>query len=1158
MTKITNITIHGFKSFAKKTHIPLGDRYNCILGPNGSGKSNVGDALCFVLGRLSAKSMRAEKASNLIFNGGKKGKPASSGYVEITFDNTSRVFNVDEDELIINRTVTKKKGSIYSINGKKSTRTNILDLLASASINPSGYNIILQGDITRFVDMPGVERRQIIEQISDISHYEDKKRKAMLELDKVQTKLGDAAIILKERKAHLKELKKDRDQAAEVRDAQEKVNSLKKTRLTREHENYLKQHEDFTSKIGVIKQKIAKQDVSISKYTTLCTTLETQIGDVNQEIESKGESGQVTLHKEIEGLKEQVIIKKARLQTVQDELEKIGKRRTQFQSELDDIESRASHITKEIKQCQHDIKRFNHEIETVKKKRSKLRTKHKLDDSEGTAGEVEILDKEIESLEGTVQKSRSKQQEMFRSKDQLEFKLQNLDVQLNKIASVRKEHSKVLKELENMKKRFKEMSKTLSGNLQKDAEFVAQLSNARGKVVSLRERYGELSTKAAAAKNSIAANAAVKAVLDKGGKGVHGTVGQLGSVNSEYAQAVEAAAGGRSSFIVVDDDLIASQNIQYLRNQRLGRASFIPLNKIKAQRVNSEDLKLLKKSGVVDFAVNLVKAKRNVKKAFEYVLGNTLVVENLSVARAIGVGRIRMVTLTGDTVEGSGVMSGGQSKRRNSFVQTDIIEKAEKVGNELADQEAVIHSIERNREKNHDIITKLRTQKGEIEGTIIKTEKSLHLDSSDLDAHSGQKKEFAIELNKVEDELQTVMLELSGVNKSLAMKKAKRQQLISNMTAAKNPRVVAELQTLDDEQQQLRERIISREQRIKNLDEQKEQLIAPEREKISHISKQINKEEHGFNLELKELQLFIKEQSKVLKVKQKDSEAFYKQYKALFNKREKIQGKLRDTEHAIQNTKEKMYSYERDINVHALKHAEVKAKLSVLTEEMEQYTDAEILDIPNNELEAQLQKSESILRNMPLVNMKALEVYDKVEADFHSLLEKQESLENERTKVLTLMNEIETKKKDHFMKTFDQANKHFQEIFSRLFYKGDAYLQLENKESPFEDGLSVKVKLTGNRYMDLKSLSGGEKTLTALAFIFAVQEYQPASFYILDEIDAALDKQNSERLANLVAAYSDKAQYIVISHNDSVISSADTLFGVSMTDGVSKITSVKL
>ena len=1157
MTKINNITIHGFKSFAKKTQIPLGDKYNCILGPNGSGKSNVGDALCFVLGRLSAKSMRAEKASNLIFNGGKNGKPAKSGYVEITFDNTSRVFNVDTDELTVNRTITKK-GSIYSINGKKSTRTQILDLLASASINPSGYNIILQGDITRFVDMPGVERRQIIEQISDISHYEDKKRKAMLELDKVQTKLGDASIVLKERKAHLKELKKDRDQAAEVRDAQQKVHSLKKTRLSREHSVRMKEHETFMEKIAGIKQKIAKHDATIEKYSKTCETLEAQIKDVNTEIESKGESGQVALHKEIEGLKEQVITKKARLQTVQDELVKIGNRREQFNSELKDIEDRASHITKEITQCHNDIKRFNHEIDTVKQKRSKLRSKHKLDDSEGSAVQVEQLDKEIETLETSVQEVRSQQQELFRSKDQLEFKLENLDAQLNKIASVRKEHSKVLKELEVMKGRFKEMSKTLSKHLQQDAEYAAQLGNAKGKVSSLRERYGELSAKAAAAKNSIAANAAVKAVLDKGGKGVHGTVGQLGSVSSEYAQAIEAAAGARSSFIVVDDDVIASQNIQYVRNQKLGRASFIPLNKIKTQSISADDQTLLKKAGVIDFAVNLVKAKGSVKKAFQYVLGNTLVVQDLAAARKIGVGRIRMVTLTGDTVEGSGVMSGGSSKRRSSFVQTDVIEKCEKVAAELADQESVVQSVERKREQNHESIMSLRTKKSELEGTIIKTEKSLHLDSGDLDAHSGQKSQYAKELETAEDKLQELTLHVSSVNKELAMKKAQRQTLISNMTAAKNPRVVAELQTLDDQQQQLREKIISREQRVKNLEEQKEQLIAPEREKISHISKQINKEEEAFNTELTDLSAFIKEQSKILKAKEKDSEAFYKQYKALFNKREGYTSKLRDTEHAIQNTKEKMYSYERDINVHALKHAEVKAKLSVITEELEQYADAEVLDINDAELQAQLSKAEQLLRDMPLVNMKALEVYDKVEADFHSLLEKQEALENERTKVLTLMNEIETKKTEHFMKTFNEANKHFQQIFSKLFYKGDAYLQLDNEKSPFEDGLSVKVKITGNRYMDLKSLSGGEKTLTALAFIFAVQEYQPASFYILDEIDAALDKQNSERLANLVAAYSGKAQYIVISHNDSVISSADTLFGVSMTDGVSKITSVKL
>lgn len=195
---------------------------------------------------------------------------------------------------------------------------------------------------------------------------------------------------------------------------------------------------------------------------------------------------------------------------------------------------------------------------------------------------------------------------------------------------------------------------------------------------------------------------------------------------------------------------------------------------------------------------------------------------------------------------------------------------------------------------------------------------------------------------------------------------------------------------------------------------------------------------------------------------------------------------------------------------------------------------------------------------MTAVNMKALEIYEAVEKEYNSLIEKRESLIKEKTDVLTLMNEIETKKKENFMKTYTVANKNFERIFTTLFKKGQAYLELDNPESPFEDGLSIKVKITGTRFMDLKSLSGGEKTLTALSFIFAIQEYQPASFYILDEIDAALDKHNAETLARLIRAYSDRAQYIVISHNDSIIAEADTLFGISMSDGVSKVTSLRI
>jgi chromosome segregation protein len=200
-----------------------------------------------------------------------------------------------------------------------------------------------------------------------------------------------------------------------------------------------------------------------------------------------------------------------------------------------------------------------------------------------------------------------------------------------------------------------------------------------------------------------------------------------------------------------------------------------------------------------------------------------------------------------------------------------------------------------------------------------------------------------------------------------------------------------------------------------------------------------------------------------------------------------------------------------------------------------------------------------MISQMSAVNMKALEVYEEVETEYNNLVEKKDSLATEKTDVLTLMNEIETKKKEHFMTTYNQANENFQTIFASLFKKGKAYLQLDNPNKPFEDGLSIRVKLTGNRFMDIKSLSGGEKTLTALSFIFAIQEYQPATFYVLDEIDAALDKHNSETLAKLIKNYSGKAQYVLISHNDSIISEADNLYGVSMNDhGISKVTSLKI
>lgn len=377
--------------------------------------------------------------------------------------------------------------------------------------------------------------------------------------------------------------------------------------------------------------------------------------------------------------------------------------------------------------------------------------------------------------------------------------------------------------------------------------------------------------------------------------------------------------------------------------------------------------------------------------------------------------------------------------------------------------------------------------------------------------------------------------------------------LRSQVSQLRDPRLLAQMSAFEELKQKAREDLLRSESELKNSVSNMEQLIGPEQQKMREILKQHEKEEAQFKKESQELSQSLVVQEKELIEKEKASKDFYSKYHSLFNERDVLNTSVNKGENEIEQVREKSRVSEREMNLFSLKNAEIKARLAGLQEEFARFKNVTILNHKNTEeLQKEIAKFEVMLSQMSAVNMKALEVYEQVEGEYNKLLEKKGSLDAEKTDVLTLMNEIETKKKDHFTSTFDQVNANFQNIFAELFKKGKAHLELENPNNPFEEGLAIKVKISGNRYMDLKSLSGGEKTLTALSFIFAVQEHQPATFYILDEIDAALDKHNSEKLAKLLRTYSNGAQYIVISHNDAIISEADTLFGVSMQDDVSR------
>lgn len=1164
MTKINRLVIHGFKSFANKTEMVFGNEYNCILGPNGSGKSNIGDAICFVLGRTSAKSMRAEKSSNLLWNGGiKKKEPASKGFVSIHFDNSAKEFPVPEEEVVVSRIISKDGNSKYKLNGKTVTRNEILDTMSAARIYPDGYNIVLQGDITRFVEMPTTERRKIIEEISDISVYEEKKHKAMLELDKVDNQLKESDIILTERKTHLRELKTDRDQALRFKELKERINSNKATYLDIQIKEKEKVKDELTKQINELQSKVTVSEKNAFQIRDQINNKKEQIKQLNREIESKGEKEQVRVHKEIEKLKEDLARDKTRFSMLKEELGKLAQRKEELKKENKETEDKIGEMRKQAEEQRKELSKKAQQLQEFESKISSFKKKNQMDNLGDLEKEIEEKDKLIEQKQDEIQKLRLEQQNLLREKDRMEFQLNSLDEQISKVAQVEQENKDQIKSLKDKKEIFKSSTLKLNQCLELDSSMAAQINQQRKKISTLQETLGKLTAQSMAAREGLSLNMAVKRILERKGKvkGIHGTIAELGKVKRGYALAMESAAGGKSNFIVVDDDKIAAECIKYLKENKFGTASFIPLNKIKSVDITAGDRALTKEKGVHGFAIDLIDFDSRFKNAFSNALGNTLVVDHVDRCREIGIGKIRMVTLDGDLAEFSGIMKGGfKDKRATHFSEKESMEDLENCEKEISSSQSQIEELERRRELNDKEIERLRKLKIDVESEVLKLEKTLHLGDSDLDASKDKKKELAVGLKEIENKLSVLQKQIAETNKLLADLKIHKQQSREKVSTLKDPSLLAQLSAFEESKRKIREEQIFIENEIKNTESRIKEQFSADINKIGEILKQQEKEDKRFREEMEALKTNVSVKEDELKVKEKESAEFYALYKGLFSQRDKLSTEISKMEEEVEKFRDKGRGVEIELNKYSLKNAENNAKMAGLLQEFEQYKTAPLLKSKSEEeLKSEIEKFERMLANMSSVNMKALEIYEQVETEYNALLEKKNKLAVEKDEVVKMMGEIESKKKGQFMKTFEVINKNFQRIFSLISHKGTAFLDLENEKNPFDAGVEIKVKLVGNRYMDMKSLSGGEKSLTTLAFIFSIQEHCPASFYILDEIDAALDKSNSEKLSRLVREYVNRAQYLVISHNDSVISEADNLYGISMDEfGISKVTTLRV
>jgi len=663
-----------------------------------------------------------------------------------------------------------------------------------------------------------------------------------------------------------------------------------------------------------------------------------EVEKINKDIEEKGDKGQAKVQKEIEESKVNLATQKTRKDNLRSELDKITLRRKQLDKDIDEVINRVEELEKQKKELSESKTYFVSEIRKIDTKISKFRDDNAINNASEIEKQVDDLDKQAEEKQKLMEGLRVKQQELIRSKDSLEYKFNSVDEQITKISSLEKEYASQLAELKTKKARFKESITELNKRLEEDTMLARQIGEKKSKLVVREEEFAKYRARQVQVRESSRGNIAVKNLLDSNKRGVYGTVRDLGSVSGSYSNALEAAAGPRINSLVVEDDKVAAECIKYLKDKKLGFATFLPLNKIKSREPSAGVSALTTKKGVEGFAIDLVTFDQKYQKAFSYIFGDTLVVKDVDVARSVGIGNARMVTLTGDLTETSGAMHGGhRNKKGVGFSESEVLKGLKSAEDDINELSGSLSVLINRREENEQIIDNLRKEKADLEGDIIKDERSLHLESGELDSSQKKKEDLAKEIDQAGTKLIEVEDELSEFTKEVMIIKTKRQEFKESLNKVRNPAVLAELNAFSEKKDEFKEKLLETDSKIKSAISELNDMRLPEKEKLNELVKGLGRDEEKFKGESEKLSNEIKLGEKSLIEKEEKARQFYAQYKGLFVQRSKIEDTIGSDEKKVDDLREKAKDVEIKVNQISLVAAEIKARLAGLKEEFSQY-----------------------------------------------------------------------------------------------------------------------------------------------------------------------------------------------------------------------------
>lgn len=1176
---LKRIEIQGFKSFANKIVLDFHNGITGIVGPNGSGKSNVSDAVRWVLGEQSAKQLRGGNMQDVIFAGTELRKPLGFAYVAITLDNSDHKLDIDFDEVTVSRRLFRSGESEYLINGSACRLRDISELFFDTGIGKDGYSIIGQGQVDKILSGKPEERRELFDEAAGITKFKRRKSLALKKLESERESLIRVNDILSELEKQVEPLEKQAKTAKEFLALREElkifdVNSfiIESDSVSRNLKEYKKREKLLADDLNDAKTSLEK---SKSEYEIITSDLK-KIDEELDEVKNERSTAVITVQEissNIAVLKEQINSEnkvnenlKSRSENIdidikkrQNELKALEEEQNLLKGFLDDVDKKETVFAVELENIDLKINELLQELESLKSTSEKINLKNT--DLRAKKERYKVILEQVR-----LRKSQMTQRllESKTTQNMLEVKIAKEDKELGKVEAainvVEHKKSKLEKSKSQINTEIVRFSKLVSSLQTKYQSESAKLESLK----NIAERYDGYG-------NSI------KRVMETRDRvrGIHGVVADLISTSKEYEVAIETALGGRIQNIVTDSENTAKVLIEHLKKNRYGRATFLPLTTAKGSGFSNRGF--LKEKGVIDTADRLVNSDQGYRDLVKSLLGRTVVIDNIDNAIAFEKKyryKYRAVTLDGESLSPGGSISGGAFKNAGNLLgRTREIEELEtSVARLLKDYSDTNDKTEAFKLQRNEILLKAEEN--------IQSGQKLIIEKNDIENRKRSLVEKLEELKfvskSIQDDFNNIDLELIEIENETE----KLEDNLSNVgeNFEKIGKEISNLEKEIENQRGIREKFVERFNAFKLKNSNYNQRLGFGNENANRVREDINRliaEKSGLKDRSEGIAENINEKNAKIDEEKKNGKAASKQIEELKKKEEILTG-IKNEKSALQN---KIFQNRDDLNdrvslldrdIYRIKTQIEKSeeRLSERTNYM--WNEYELtynmsLDLKTdetlslNEIRVRIQELKLKIKALGNVNINAITDYTEI-AGRYDLMKKQhcDILEAE-DKLIKIIEELDIGMKKQFSEKFDEIALEFNEVFRELFGGGSGKLVLDEEGDMLEAGINIISQPPGKKLQNMMQLSGGEKALTAISLLFAIQNLKPSPFALLDEIEAALDDSNVDRFAKYLHKLTDQTQFIVITHRRGTMVSADRLYGITMQEkGISVPVSVNL